>query len=62
MKTFKEFVKLNEEMVAGDAGGNPHNIASGTTSGAVVNKGPETLQRKSEINQNLKRDTMALLV
>ena len=46
MKTFKEFIKLNEEMVAGDAGGNPQNIASGTTSGAVVNKGPETLPKK----------------
>ncbi|AYD80854.1 major capsid protein [Klebsiella phage KP179] len=46
MKTFKEFVKLNEEMVAGDTGGNPQNIASGTTSGAVVNKGPETLPKK----------------
>lgn len=52
MKTFKEFVKLNEEMVAGDAGGNPQNIASGTTSGAVVNKGPETLPKKRKADKD----------
>ncbi|WPJ56236.1 hypothetical protein RCIP0102_00126 [Klebsiella phage RCIP0102] len=43
MKTYKEFVT---EMVAGDAGGSPQNIASGTTSGDIVNKGPETLPKK----------------
>lgn len=46
MKTYKEFMKLNEDMVAGDAGGNPNNIASGTTTGAVVNKGPEQIPAK----------------
>jgi hypothetical protein len=44
MKTYKEFIK--EDMVAGDSGGSPTNIASGTTTGAVVNKGPETLPKK----------------
>lgn len=44
MKTYKEFLK--EEMVAGDAGGNAGNIASGTTTGAVVNKGPEQIPSK----------------
>lgn len=48
MKTYKEFVKLNEDMVAGDAGGNPQNIASGTTSGTVVNKGPEQIPAKKQ--------------
>lgn len=37
---------LNEDMVAGDSGGNVDNIATGTTTGAVVNKGPETLPKK----------------
>ena len=44
MKSFKEV--MNEDMVAGDAGGNPTAIASGTTSGAVVNKGPEQIPSK----------------
>ncbi|QHR70773.1 hypothetical protein [Escherichia phage CLB_P2] len=44
MKSFKEV--MNEDMVAGDADGNPSNIASGTTSGAVVNKGPEQIPSK----------------
>lgn len=37
---------LFEDMVAGDAGGNPDNIASGTTSGDVVNKGPSRPTKK----------------
>ncbi|AXF40627.1 hypothetical protein HYP67_gp058 [Acinetobacter phage vB_ApiM_fHyAci03] len=37
---------LVEEMVAGDAEGNPTNIASGTTTGAVVNAGPQTINKK----------------
>lgn len=41
-----ESLPLFEEMVAGDAGGDPDKIASGTTSGDVVNKGPETLPTK----------------
>lgn len=36
-----------EEMVAGDAGGDPANIASGTTSGAVIGKGPSTIKSKA---------------
>ena len=33
-------------MVAGDSGGSPQAIASGTTTGAVVNKGPEQIPSK----------------
>lgn len=47
---------LLEDMVAGDAGGNQQNIASGTTSGAIVNKGPETLPKKRKrMKVNLKK-------
>lgn len=49
---------LLEDMVAGDAGGNPQNIASGTTSGAVVNKGPETIpskKKRKRMKVNLKK-------
>lgn len=49
MKTYKEFVT---EMIAGDAGGNPQNIASGTTSGDIVNKGPETLPKKRKADKD----------
>lgn len=41
-------IPLYEDMVAGDAGGNPTNIASGTTSGSVVNAGPEVIGKKSK--------------
>ena len=41
-----EFIK--EDMVAGDSGGNPENISTGTTSGAVVNKGPEQIPKKKK--------------
>ncbi|QUL77726.1 major capsid domain-containing protein [Escherichia phage UPEC07] len=50
MKTFKDFI--NEDMAAGDAGGNPTNIATGTTSGAVVNKGPEQIPSKKRKNKD----------
>lgn len=46
MKTYKEFIK--EDMVAGDSGGNPENISNGTTSGAIVNKGPEQIPKKKK--------------
>lgn len=42
----EQYQPLFEEMVAGDAGGNPTNIASGTTSGAIVNKGPQTIGKQ----------------
>lgn len=35
--------RLNEEMVAGDSGGSVDNIASGVTTGAIMNKGPKVL-------------------
>lgn len=37
---------LDEEMVAGDAGGNPVKIASGETSGAITNIAPKVLGKK----------------
>ncbi|ADG59966.1 hypothetical protein Acj9p066 [Acinetobacter phage Acj9] len=41
MQIMREGVEpLYESMVAGDSGGNPTNIASGTSSGAITNKGP----------------------
>lgn len=47
MQMIEEHVMtLVEEMVAGDAEGNPTNIASGTTTGAVVNAGPQTINKK----------------
>lgn len=63
MKSFTEFVQtlpgeqdkesdmdtqIEEEMVAGDAGGNPNNIASGKTSGAITSPGPKTLKKKKD--------------
>ena len=42
---FKE-LPLFEDMVAGDSGGSPQAIASGTTTGAIVNKGPEQIPSK----------------
>ena len=47
----KEF-PLFEDMVAGDAGGDPTNIASGKNSGAVVNKNPQTLGKKKRKKMN----------
>lgn len=37
---------LSEEMVAGDAGGNPQKIAAGETSGAITNIAPKVLGKK----------------
>lgn len=45
-KQIFEAIPLLEEMVAGDSGGLATNIASGTTTGAITNKGPEQLPRK----------------
>lgn len=44
----ESMLPLYESMVAGDAGGNPKEIASGTTTGAVVNAGPETVGKKKK--------------
>lgn len=43
-----DYQYLYEAMVAGDSGGNPTNIASGTTTGAVVNAGPEVIGKKKK--------------
>ncbi|QBX32718.1 hypothetical protein Asfd1_92 [Aeromonas phage Asfd_1] len=53
MKSFMEVAgrkngKVNEDMVAGDSGGSPVDIAAGKTSGAVTNVGPETLGKKKK--------------
>lgn len=42
---FKGFLN---EMVAGDSGGEPEKVASGVTTGAVVNKGPSVLIKKKQ--------------
>ncbi|ATN93000.1 hypothetical protein CPT_Melville_026 [Salmonella phage Melville] len=45
-----------EDMVAGDSGGSVQNIASGTTSGAITNKGPEQIpSKRKRIKVNLKK-------
>lgn len=48
---------LFEDMVAGDSGGSVDNIASGTTTGAITNKGPEQLpsKKRKRIKVNLKK-------
>lgn len=39
------------EMVAGDSGGNPNNIAAGKNSGAAVSPGPKTLNKKKKVKR-----------
>ena len=46
MTLLEKYKQSLSEMVAGDSGGSPTNIASGTTTGDVANKGPETLSQK----------------
>ena len=48
----KQLKQLVEEVVAGDAGGNPQNIAAGTNSGTIVNKGPEVIGKKKKIKES----------
>lgn len=55
-KEIFEALPLFEDMAAGDSGGSVQNIASGTTTGAITNKGPETLSKKRKrIKVNLKK-------
>lgn len=55
-KEIFEALPLFEDMVAGDSGGSVQNIASGTTTGAITNKGPETLSKKRKrIKVNLNK-------
>ena len=54
-KEIFEALPLFEDMVAGDSGGSVQNIASGTTTGAITNKGPEQIPAKRnriKINSN----------
>jgi len=39
---------ITDAMVAGDSGGSVENIASGKTTGAITNKGPEVLGKKKK--------------
>lgn len=49
MESFLKFAKrLDEDMVAGDSGGNPTDIAAGQTTGSVTNPGPELLTKKKK--------------
>lgn len=54
-KEIFEALPLFEDMVAGDSGGSVQNIASGTTTGAITNKGPETLPKRKRIKVNPKK-------
>lgn len=55
-KEIFEALPLFEDMVAGDSGGSVQNIASGTTTGAITNKGPEALPKKRKrIKVNLNK-------
>lgn len=38
--------QVDEDMVAGDSGGNPTDIAAGKTSGSVTSPGPKTIGKK----------------
>lgn len=39
-------IQVDEDVVAGDSGGDPTNIAAGKTSGAITSPGPKTLGKK----------------
>lgn len=56
-KEIFEALPLLEDMVAGDSGGSVQNIATGTTTGAITNKGPETLpsKKRKRIKVNLSK-------
>lgn len=41
-------IQVDEDVVAGDSGGDPVNIAAGKTSGAVISPGPKTLAKKEK--------------
>lgn len=48
MKQLKEII---EQVVAGDSGGNPENIAAGTNTGAIVsNVAPKKKENEDEEN------------
>jgi hypothetical protein len=56
-KEILEALPLLEDMVAGDSGGSVENIASGTTTGAITNKGPEQIpsKKRKRIKVNLNK-------
>lgn len=41
-------IQVDEDVVAGDSGGDPVNIAAGETSGAVISPGPKVLPKKEK--------------
>ncbi|AEO97020.1 hypothetical protein CPTAKMNP4_031 [Salmonella phage vB_SenM-AKM_NP4] len=55
-KEIFDALPMFEDMVAGDSGGSVQNIASGTTTGAITNKGPEQIpSKRKRIKVNLKK-------
>lgn len=48
-------IQLNEEMVAGDAGGDSEKIASGSTSGSIQNVGGSVINKKSKDKNKTKK-------
>lgn len=50
-------IPLLEDMVAGDSGGSVENIATGTTTGAITNKGPSSIpsKKRKRIKVNLNK-------
>ncbi|UYD57510.1 hypothetical protein OFDDKENP_00134 [Aeromonas phage B614] len=45
---YRKDKQVDEDMVAGDSGGSPVDIAAGKTTGAVTSPGPETLGKKKK--------------
>ncbi|MGR2462685.1 hypothetical protein ACUX4R_27910 [Salmonella enterica] len=41
-------IQVDEDVVAGDSGGDPVNIAAGETSGAVISPGPKARAKKEK--------------
>ncbi|ANA49382.1 hypothetical protein BI049_gp028 [Salmonella phage vB_SnwM_CGG4-1] len=55
-KEIFDALPMFEDMVVGDSGGSVQNIASGTTTGAITNKGPEQIpSKRKRIKVNLKK-------
>ena len=52
----KKIEELIEDVVAGDSGGTPDNIAAGTTTGSIVNKGPEVIGKKDKKQTELNKE------
>lgn len=54
-----QLIPLLEDMVAGDAGGDPQSIASGETSGPITSTGPKgTTKKKKSFKKFIDKDTI----